>query len=335
MFRVRVLVLVAGWLALGPAAALAKQASPAPLVAGNERWQYRVVGDGPETVVLIPASFGNHRQWDTMLPHLQKELGPAYRFVVLDYPGVGRSKDLRPPVFEDGLAYGRQQVLAVLKDLKVGRAHLFGYSLGALVAQEVAGRHPERVKSVFMLGAPYCDEATLPKVNAAYEPLVKALDRLRPRWNETITKANFREVLTALAFGQRDGVEPSGLQRLAVGLAAPLIGKLFWGSKIWSIGMLAEEYVKRPEQLQAKIRHYHGSLRRIPRDLPVAVARGQFDQLVSTEMTRSLTSAIPQARVFRVPLVDHVAPSLLGYAGRMVARRYVAWQKELRSAARP
>ena len=53
-------------------------------------------------------------------------------------------------------------VVAVLDSIGIGKAHYFGYSMGAMIGFRVATRYPERFHS-FILGgmSPYNDEASV------------------------------------------------------------------------------------------------------------------------------------------------------------------------------
>lgn len=71
-----------------------------------------------------------------------QELDPHFRLLLMDNRGIGRSSVPRPPYRTRDMA---DDVIAVLDAFGVDRAHVFGISLGGMIAQELALRHPERV----------------------------------------------------------------------------------------------------------------------------------------------------------------------------------------------
>ena len=77
------------------------------------------------------------------------ELARRFRVLTYDHTGVGRSTSGHPPFSTAAMA---RDALAVLDAAGVERAHVYGTSLGGLVAQQVALRRPDRVRSL-VLGA--------------------------------------------------------------------------------------------------------------------------------------------------------------------------------------
>jgi pimeloyl-ACP methyl ester carboxylesterase len=96
-------------------------------------------------VVLIHPAFGDHR---CFMPQLAA-LAPAYRLVLIDLPGHGVAQ--RP---DDQTRISATATLfrALLAQEGYTVAHLVGVSLGALVAQDIAARHPDAVRSLTVVG---------------------------------------------------------------------------------------------------------------------------------------------------------------------------------------
>ncbi|MPZ95949.1 MAG: 3-oxoadipate enol-lactonase [Propionibacteriales bacterium] len=96
---------------------------------------------GPEAapVLLLGSSLGTTRTlWDEQLPALAER----FRVVRYDHRGHGDSPTPDGPYALTDLA---GDVIALLDDLGVRRAHLAGVSLGGMVAMQIAGTAPERV----------------------------------------------------------------------------------------------------------------------------------------------------------------------------------------------
>ena len=101
-------------------------------------------GDGPP--VLLIAGLGDPAEaWAFQ----QDGLSSRYRTIAFDNRGVGRSPLPDTPLTVAGMA---DDVVTVLDDLKIDRADIVGFSGGSVTAQELAIRHPERVKSLVLMG---------------------------------------------------------------------------------------------------------------------------------------------------------------------------------------
>src|SRR5260370_39623074 len=104
---------------------------------------YEVEGDGPP-LTLLHGFMQTRRSWDEQ----RSLLGPGWRLVAPDLPGLGESLavEATAPAATDAL-------IAVWDALGIERAHLVGYSLGGRLALQVAVAHPDRVASLLTLGA--------------------------------------------------------------------------------------------------------------------------------------------------------------------------------------
>lgn len=72
-------------------------------------------------------------------------LAESHRAIAMDLRGHGKSGKPHDPK-----SYGRRMardVLGLMDHLKIGKAHLLGYSLGSLIALTVVANHPDRVIS--------------------------------------------------------------------------------------------------------------------------------------------------------------------------------------------
>src|SRR5439155_381745 len=107
---------------------------------GERRVYYEERGTG-DAVLLINGLGADHRAW-----HLQtQDLERSFRVIVFDNPGVGQTTGPRGPYTTE--LFGDVAV-ALLRSLGVERAHVVGASMGGLIAQQVAVRHPELVRSL-------------------------------------------------------------------------------------------------------------------------------------------------------------------------------------------
>jgi 3-oxoadipate enol-lactonase len=102
-----------------------------------------VEGEG-DAVVLVHGLGGTSNTWTPLMGALAR-----HRTVRPDLPGSGRSGGV-----EGALSIARfvDAVAAACERLKVERAHWVGHSLGTIVCQHVAARHPRLVRSLALFG---------------------------------------------------------------------------------------------------------------------------------------------------------------------------------------
>lgn len=108
------------------------------------RIHYELHGDPRRVpVVLLEGMGGDIPGWRRNIPHLSTEL-----FVIAyDHRGNGHSEAPDAPT---SMTTYVEDCLALLDELRVGRAHLYGQSFGGMVALELALTHPERVRSLVL-----------------------------------------------------------------------------------------------------------------------------------------------------------------------------------------
>lgn len=111
----------------------------------DARVAYRTEGRGPAVMLL----HGTAGDGETHLGPLAARLAERWTVVRPDYSGSGVTEDSGGPLTVAGLA---QQAKAVADAAGLDRFHLLGFSLGAVVAVQVAADHPQRVASLVPLG---------------------------------------------------------------------------------------------------------------------------------------------------------------------------------------
>ena len=109
---------------------------------------YEVFGDGPETMVFVPAwAIGHSRLYKAQLPYFSDR----FRCIAYDPRGNGLSD--RPERVESyRLDEYVGDLLAILDELAGGPAILVGVSLGGMVTSAVAAHHATRVKAAILIG---------------------------------------------------------------------------------------------------------------------------------------------------------------------------------------
>jgi len=102
------------------------------------------IGEGPPVLLVMGLGLSGGAWWRTV-----DTLSRRFRVITFDNRGVGRSRGLTPAYTTEALA---DDAVAVLDAIGIEQASVYGLSLGGMVAQQLALRHPRRVRSL-VLGA--------------------------------------------------------------------------------------------------------------------------------------------------------------------------------------
>jgi len=109
---------------------------------------YECRGSGFPLVMIMGLS-ANANWWP---PPLIDSLAQTYKVLIFDNRGAGRTdapmQDYSMPMFAG-------DTVGLMKALGMDRAHVFGVSMGGLIAQEISLLYPERVEKL-VLGCTHC-----------------------------------------------------------------------------------------------------------------------------------------------------------------------------------
>jgi pimeloyl-ACP methyl ester carboxylesterase len=105
------------------------------------RMHYEVAGQG-DPVLMINGLAAPAANWALQV----KALVPHFQVVTFDNRGVGETDLPGDPVYT--MAQLADDAAALLRQLKIPRAHVVGTSMGGTIAQELALRHPALVRSL-------------------------------------------------------------------------------------------------------------------------------------------------------------------------------------------
>jgi pimeloyl-ACP methyl ester carboxylesterase len=111
---------------------------------GTVQLHWESFGEGP-AVLLVPGQGMTVDGWWATIPVLAR----SFRVLAFDHRDTGRSSRVPLPY---SVAHMAEDAVAVLDAAGERRAHVYGISLGSMVAQEVGLRHPDRVQAL-VLGA--------------------------------------------------------------------------------------------------------------------------------------------------------------------------------------
>jgi pimeloyl-ACP methyl ester carboxylesterase len=106
------------------------------------RIAYQVRGVG-QPLLLLAGQSNNHTWWDPV----RSDFEAQYRTITLDWRGTGESD--KPDEVYSTVGFA-DDVVAVLDDLGLDSAHVYGTSMGGRVAQWLAINHPQRVDALVL-----------------------------------------------------------------------------------------------------------------------------------------------------------------------------------------
>lgn len=163
---------------------------------------YSVSGKG-EPVILVHGWASNGEQnWAPVV----KELSANYKVVVMDCRGHGKSD--KPQAARDYGVEMVEDVVRLMDNLKIKRAHVAGYSMGAMIVLKLLATHPDRVLSAVLAGQGGVRVDILKKDE---EPVLKFLDKGMPVPDALIAAAppgekpsKTEQMLMKLAFANND-----------------------------------------------------------------------------------------------------------------------------------
>ena len=223
-------------------------------------------------LLLINGLGSDHLEWLHQLP----SFSGSFRIVVFDNRGTGRSAVPPGPYTTAQMA---DDAAALLGFLGIGRAHVLGVSLGGMIAQEVALRHPDLVDGL-VLGC------TSPGGGLSVRPSPEALAAFALAKGDD-REAELRRMVPFLYTDtccRERPEEVEGFIRRMMENPPPLAGYL--------------------AQLAAAISHDASSrLSRIR--ARTLVITGDADRLVDCENSRRIAGRIPGAKLVVLPGAPH------------------------------
>ncbi|WP_255953805.1 alpha/beta fold hydrolase [Streptomyces odontomachi] len=294
---------------------------------GEVRIAFEDLGGSGGDPLLLVTGLGTSRFWwpDGLVAELVER---GFHVVAYDHRDAGESTHLPdrpvgPPlkalVQRRAPAYRAEDLtddaVAVLDALGWERAHLFGHSMGGLVAQRTAIRHPKRVLSLTTSSAVPSDAKGLSVLRYVGLACLFRFMRLRhpdtPQGNVDLAVAVARNLA---APGQL--VDEHEVRAFVAKEAAHQVSSF-------------RDQTAQSRQIGAK---WHGrSLTLIA--APTLVLHGEHDPLVRVTAARDIADAIPGARLYTRPGVGHFLTRDVwaGYADEL---RALADRAEGRGTAR-
>ncbi len=234
--------------------------------------RYETIGrpDAPPLLLVMGLGMGSDA-WHTLPDRLSRR----FRVVTFDNRGTGRSTGPRGGFRIRDLA---DDAARVLDAEGLHQAFVFGISMGGMIAQELALRHPPRVRAL-ALGATFGGHrrSRKPRPGVALDLLLVTLLSRRPR--------RMARLLVSDGFAAR---HPERIEAWLAGLGRP------------------PRSTVRRQLLAVALHEAEQRLRQLR--VPTLVIGGDRDRLVPVENSRRLAALIPGARLVVLPGTGHAFP---------------------------
>lgn len=261
---------------------------------GDVSIYYEVHGEG-EPLVLIMGYGHNSGHWFSQIPGLSQEYG----VIAFDNRGTGRSDKPDIPYTVQTLA---EDMSGLLEALGIDAAHIYGVSMGGMIAQEFALCYPDKVISL-ILGCTNCGGRN------SIMPDAEAMDLLfnAERMKRLTPEQNARETLPFLCNQEFIDNNPD----------------------------IVEQYITKTVEYVTPLHSYrrqtgaimkHDTYERLPQiKAPTLVIAGTADRLIPAENSRILASRIPTAELvtlenighgFFIEAVEEANKAILDFLGR-------------------
>lgn len=245
----------------------------------NETYAYRRFGGGAEHPLVFLQHFtGTLDNWD---PAVTDALASGREVILFDSAGIGRSTGKVPETVQGMAAHA----LAFLDALGLERVDLLGFSLGGMVAQEIALARPSFIRKMLLVGtAPEGGEEIMHLEN----PKVKEIFASNLSASQRLVKLFFAPTASSQAAGEAFIARLAQRNQDREPLSGPEVAKAQIAAfRAWE-AFSGERFAK---------------LRKI--GLPCLVVSGVFDTLIPVRNSYLLSEHLPNAVLLTYPDSSH------------------------------
>jgi pimeloyl-ACP methyl ester carboxylesterase len=256
---------------------------------------YEEYGTG-EPVVLIMGFTVSSVGWRWNISDFAKH----FRVIAFDNRGVGQSDKPNVPYSMTTFA---DDTAGVLDSLDIKTAHVFGISMGGMIAQEFALRHPQRVKTL-ILGCTNCGG---PQAVLSKDP----------------------DVLNLLANIASVDVQQAALIMTKVAVTPWFLQKRM--DVLLQLNQLSAQHPTPQHGMVCQMQAIqgHDTYERLPQiTVPTLVITGKEDGLVPPENSVTLAQRIPNADLTLLSNASHLFNIELPRATAEVVTRFIQRQRE-------
>ncbi|HEV3055713.1 MAG TPA: alpha/beta hydrolase [Solirubrobacteraceae bacterium] len=242
---------------------------------GRTRIYWESTGTGDPVLLIHGLGLSGGAWWRTV-----DALAGAMRVITFDHRGIGQSESLTYAYTTEAMA---DDAVSILDDLEIDRVHLYGFSLGGMVAQQIALRNPTRVQSL-VLGA------THPGGRHAAFPESEVVAFFRRRATMPSEEAAWASV--PYNYGPRSRAEQ--VDRIAEDIERRLANPF-------------NEQAYRGQLLAASLHNCYRRLERIR--TPTLVVHGARDRIIPAANAHMIAERVPGAQLKILEDAGHLYPT--------------------------
>jgi len=264
---------------------------PTKTVGGLEMY-YELSGSGA-AVVFISGVTQDHVPWKVF--QVPAFSGAGYQCLVFDNRDVGQTGE--SPLGSYPVARFAQDTVELTEQLGIRSFHLVGYSMGGMIAQELALAFPGRIRTLTLL-------ATAPKVDAYVATLFATLKAAKLK----LSLEEFLRTIGLRVFTHRFYENPDNVQK-------------------WMSRALANPY---PQSAASFVRQADAILGHNTMDrlhgiaIPTHVVVGEEDIFVFPRFSQSLAATIPAAKLTVIPEAGHAVAAERATEFNRIALEFLA-----------
>ena len=239
------------------------------------RLYWESAGTGDPVLLVHGLGLSGGAWWRTV-----DALAPSMRVITFDHRGIGQSASLTYAYTTEAMA---DDAVSILDALGIDRLHVYGFSLGGMVAQQIALRHPERVQSL-VLGATHSGgrRTTLP------DPEVMEFFQRRARM------APEEAAWASVPFNYGPRTQAEQADRIAEDIERRLQNPF-------------KERAYQAQLLAASLHNCYGRLERIT--APTFVVHGALDRIIPVANAHMTAERVPGAELKILRDAGHLYPT--------------------------
>jgi pimeloyl-ACP methyl ester carboxylesterase len=240
---------------------------------GDVHLNYDIAGQG-EPLLMIMGLGASSAVWD---PELVADLARTFRVITFDNRGTGQSDKPDSPYTIEMFA---NDAAGVLTALDVPRAHIFGVSMGGMIAQEFGLRHADRTATLTLGCTTAGGSHSVPPPPESLKVLTAPREGVSP---EEVIRRGWPLAYTAKYIAEKRAVLEAGIPRL---LKYPTPPYAF--------------------QRQLEATYTLNTFDRLKEiKAPTLVITGAADVLIPAKNSEIIAAQIPGAKVHLIPGVGH------------------------------
>jgi pimeloyl-ACP methyl ester carboxylesterase len=265
------------------------------LVSNGINLYYEEHGSG-EPLLLIMGFTVSSIGWHWNVPSFAQD----FRTIVFDNRGVGQSDK---PDIPYSMSMFADDTAGLLEGLGIDQAHVFGISMGGMIAQEFALRYPRRVKTL-MLGCTNCG-------------------------GPTVVPSKDPEVLNMLG-----NIAALDVQQAAIVMTKVAVTPWFMQRRMDVLLQLNQMSMQYPTPKHGMVRQMqaiqgHDTYNRLPQiTAPTLVVTGKEDGLVPPENSMTLAQRIPNADLVMLSNASHMFHMELPDATAEIVKGFIRRRRE-------